>query len=258
MSSPEATAKWVLETMGIARAGDIPAARLAEIADREGLKSLHKDYPMDSWDGMLLFTDRPRAILVNTYRGNSGRHHFTFAHELGHYFMGHEPSFSGNGQRGFRCTVENGEKAKPRAETEANRFAVELLMPEDQFRLDMSGAPIDFVLIGSLASKYLVSKHASSNRILSLTHTPCVIVRTRGTKIDGWTESRSARGFFRPMGTVPEGTTAHHVITYKRWQKDFEACDASLWLRCAVPSSTVFECTHSDYESGVAMTILRW
>lgn len=257
MTSPEAKAKWVLETHGIAD-NVIPAEALEEIADSAGLKHRYEDFPEDAWDGMLLFTNRPRAILVNTHIGNAGRHHFTFAHELGHYFLNHEPAFSTDGQRGFRCTVENNERTQPRMETDANRFAVELLMPQNQFRLEMAGAPLDFTLIGSLAARFMVSKHASSNRILDITREPSIIVRTRGTKIEGWKESCAARGFLHQLVTVPAGTEALHVIAKKKNQNGFNDCDAGKWLRCAVPNQKVYECTRGNFDTGVAMTIIKW
>lgn len=255
MNSPEAKAKWVLETKGIS---GIPAESLKTISDSEGIRHRYNDYTEDVWEGMLLFKGEKKAILVNTHRGNAGKHHFTFAHELGHYFLNHPPSYAKSGQLGFRCTSEDIEKEKRPRENEANRFAAELLMPQDQFRLDMVGAPLDFGLINSLSNRYMVSKHACSNRILQLTHSPCIVVRTKDNQITGWSTSRAAKGLLRQLNALPEDTAAQKATTKKWGQDDFVECDAEKWLTRTVPGSKIYECTHIHVESGIAMTILKW
>lgn len=255
MNGPEAKAKWVLEANGIS---GIPAESLKEIADSEGIRYRYNDYPEDAWDGMLLYKGDRKAILVNIHMGNIGKHHFTFAHELGHYFLNHPPSYAKNGQLGFRCTSEDMEKEQKPREAEANRFAVELLMPRDQFQLDMVGAPLDFGLISSLSNKYLVSKHACSNRILQMTYSPCIIIRMNGKQITGWNASRAARGFLRKMDTVPLDTAAHKAVINRWGHDDFLECDAGKWLMRSIPASKIYECTHIHVDSGAAMTILKW
>jgi Zn-dependent peptidase ImmA (M78 family) len=255
MNTPEAKAKWVLEVNGI---NGIPAELLGVIAESEGIKYKLNSYPDDAWDGMLLHKGSKKGILVNTYRGNIGRHHFTFAHELGHYFLDHNPSYVQNEQSGFRCTSEDMDKEHKPFEAEANCFAVELLMPENRFRLDMTGAPLDYSLISSLAARYMVSKHASSNRILDFTRDPCIVIITNGIKISGWKASRAARGVFRKIDMVPESTAAYRAITSKRGQEDFWECSADKWLCRAIPNQRVYECTRGSFDNGVAMTILKW
>lgn len=86
MNDPIAKAKWVIETHGIT---GIPALSLKDIAAAEKIKVLHDDFPDDpGLAGMLLFKGQKRKIIVNTHIHNDGRHRFTFAHELGHYFHG--------------------------------------------------------------------------------------------------------------------------------------------------------------------------
>jgi Zn-dependent peptidase ImmA (M78 family) len=255
MNDPEAKAKWVLETKGIS---GIPAESLITIADSEGIRHKYNDYPEDLWDGMLLYKGEKKAILINTHIGNAGKHHFTFAHELGHYFLKHPPNYAKNEQSGFRCTSEDMEKEQRPREAEANRFAAELLMPREQFQLDMVGAPLDFGLINGLSNRYMVSKHVCSNRILQLTCFPCIVVRTKSNQITGWSSSRAAKGFLRKLDILPEGTAAQKVIVNKWGQEDFVGCDAGKWLVRAVPGSKIYECTHIHVKSGTAMTILKW
>ena len=192
MANPVAKAKWVLETNAIT---GIPAESLITLAENEGIKAKYNNYPEDDWDGAFLWKGPKKIILINTRIGNTGRHNFTFAHELGHHFMEHPPSSIKNELTGFHCILSDSEKERKPYETEADLFAAELLMPEDRFRFDMIGAEIDFALISGLSNYYMVSKQACSNRILTLTQAPCIIVRTKGTSISGYSESRAARGF---------------------------------------------------------------
>ena len=256
MNDPIAKAMWVIETFQIT---DIPALSLKKIAEKESIICRFIDFPDDTWlAGMLLYKRQKRKIIVNTHIPSPGRHNFTFAHELGHYFMKHPPGLFFDGQSGFKCTGDDIEKEQKPRETEANKFAAELLMPENRFKFDMIGADIDFTLINSLSNLYMVSKHACSNRILFFTTTPCIIIRTRGQMITGYCESCAARGFLKKMNTVPDDTFAYNVITNQQWQYDFIKSNSENWLIRAIPGNKVYECTHFSKESSTAMTILKW
>ena len=159
---------------------------------------------------------------------------------------------------GIRCTLSDTNYEQKGREAEANRFAVELLMPEDSFRLNMAGAPIDFDLFRGMSDKYMVSKHASSNRVLDLTLTSCIVIITHGNQIVGSKVSRAARGFLRQLKTIPETTAAFTAITDKKGQEDFCECVADKWLARSVPRQKIYECTRGSFDNGVAMTILKW
>ena len=255
MNDPIARARWVLESKGIVGTS---AMSLESIAKSEGIRFKISDYPSDAWDGMLIFNGAKRAILVNTHKSNAGKNNFTFAHELGHYFLDHKPNFNQGGNPIIRCTTADIEGGQKFCEVEANRFAVELLMPENRFRLDMAGAPIDFDLIDSLSKQYMVSKHACSNRILSLTQNPCIIIRSNGTRIVGFAASRAARGFLKRLDAVPYDTAAFNTVSYKWRYEDFSPCVSNKWLTRAIPGGVVYECTHVHWETGKSMTILKW
>ncbi len=69
-------------------------------------------------------------IMVNDNITNDGRRNFTIAHELGHYFLGHELK---NGQCFDADILEDG-TAVDAIEREANYFASCLLMPESKLK----------------------------------------------------------------------------------------------------------------------------
>lgn len=256
MSDPVVEAKRLLKSKNIS---DTPALSLEEIARQEGINVLFDDFPDDPWlDGMLLFKGTKRAIIVNTHIGLTGKHNFTFAHELGHHFLKHSPTFYNDEQSGIRCSAADIEKEQKPHEAQANQFAVELLMPEDRFRLDMAGAPIDFPLITGLANRYMVSKHACSNRIVALTKKSCIIIRTKNGQVTSMTASRSARGFPKKLAHIPPKTAAFTAIQKKWGHNDFIECNAREWLQRDIPTNKLLECTHCHKASNTAMTLLKW
>ncbi len=253
--SPVAKAKWVLETKGIT---GVPAESLTAIADSENIRHKFCKLPEEpDLSGELLFRGDKKGIIINTLIKNRGRHNFTFAHELGHYFLDHKPSYELDDNTGFWCsTGDIGETQRPR-EVEANRFAVELLMPEDLFRLDMAGAPIDFDLINSLSKKYQVSKHACSNRILDFIQTPYIIITTEGLSVKTMKYTSSAKPYVRNLAQIPAETIAHEVIARNTEQSQFEESNPVQWLNRNLAAGQLYECAKGDGK-GHYMIILRW
>lgn len=251
--APAAKAKWILETKGIT---GIPAESLTAIADSENIRYRFCELPEEpDLSGELLFCGDKKGIIINTHINHKGRQNFTFAHELGHYFLNHKPSYRLD-DAGFWCSVNDiGESLRPQ-EADANRFAVELLMPEDQFRLDMAGSPIDFSLIYSLSKKYQVSKHAASNRILDFVQTPCIIIRTHGLSIQSIKSTPSAKQYARSLAQIPVGTLAYEAITQNMYQSNFEESDSTKWFNRNLITGRLYECTRGN--NGYYMTLLRF
>jgi hypothetical protein len=181
-----------------------------------------------------------------------------WAHELGHYFLGHAPTYSQDDASGILCTVEDIRTGHRPVEREANRFAVALLMPETLFRSSMAGAPLDFTLIDSLAREFEVSKHACSNRILDFTREPYAVINSRGFAVTACKLSRAARGYLRDLKEIPEGTAARTAISAKRNQQSFTEGDPQIWQAKSGSGLKLYEWTKGNFDTGVAMTILRW
>lgn len=255
-STPEVKARWVLETRGIL---DPPAFHLDEIAASRKIKvgryPLHNDR---DFSGALLFRGDKKAILLNTAISNTGRHNFTLAHELGHYFLQHKPDFQQSGELGFRCSPKDMKDTHRPQEIAANRFATELLMPASQFRPMMGGAPLDYTLINHLARHFAVSKHACSSRILEFTRDACIIIRTKSFAITGKNESLAARRRLLPLTHIPMRSAAYSAIQNKENQIAFSETDPALWLARTNPTIQLYECTRGSWEIGVATTILKW
>lgn len=129
----------------------------SDIIAREGivLKTM-PDADTDGASGQFLEKGPTGAptIYINTKKSFTHQR-FTLAHELGHYFLKH-------GSR-MRDTKEQLVKRDP-AEMAANRFAAELLMPEDKVREYAK----NFLSVEKMAEKFNVSEQAMVNRLKNL------------------------------------------------------------------------------------------
>ena len=129
----------------------------------------------DGLSGFAYQKNGTRFIGVSVDEGQE-RQRFTLAHELGHIFLHKNDALRyDNGLMMFRnLHSSDGTDIK---EIEANRFAAELLMPEEELRQDIAELPsIDFMsdstltqrYVKKLAEKYQVSPKAMSVRITTL------------------------------------------------------------------------------------------
>lgn len=255
MDAPTAKAEWVLARYGV---DNRPAVALHSIADQAGIRYGYAELPEEpDLCGELLYKNKRKAILINTFNSKPVRQTFTFAHELGHYFLQHLPSYRADGTSGFACTQADIKKGLQQ-EAEANCFAVALLMPERMFRPLMAGSVLDFTLIDSLAREFMVSKHACSFRILDFIRAPYAVITSTGHSVATLKTSRAGRGYLSALKTIPQDTAAHAAITHKRSQESFTPCLPERWLARPIPEQYVYECTRGSFASSVAMTILRW
>lgn len=256
-NTPTAKAKWVLETMGIK---DVPAPYFDDIARQEKIKVKRRSLPSEKdFSGMLIYRGEKKGILINTYIENIGRQNFTFAHELGHYFLRHKPPYTLDGESSFKCSNQDMEvvEGSSSIEAEANQFAVELLMPELLFKPLLAGTVFDFTLMSSLANQFYVSKHACGNRILDFIKEPYILICSKGTSVTAIKCSNTAKRFGKAVKNIPAGSHAYRAIQYQQNQKQFYLSPGSVWFDHLYSSIIVYECTRGNYEHDVAMTILK-
>jgi len=111
---------------------DSPWVNVFSIAKKEGINIEYRNFSgserFKDVSGFLLATKEPRTIYLNI-DDQPNRRTFTVAHELGHYFLGHDPDEYGMYMRnGWQ-----GSGGKPDIEREADCFAANLLMPKQMF-----------------------------------------------------------------------------------------------------------------------------
>lgn len=103
--------------------GDPMKGIVTLLADKDGVIKVAPGMPEET-----LRINDDKSFVVNIPNNTSPlRDNFTIAHELGHYFL--HTDFNAPGSVTFNRAGSS------RAETEANWFAAELLMPENEFRV---------------------------------------------------------------------------------------------------------------------------
>ena len=105
--------------------------------------------------GMLYIDGETKLIFVNE-RDNKERQKFTVAHELGHYFL------HGGKKADSEVFVSFRGDSNPR-ETDANRFAAELLLPDNKVKEEYK--LVMFPTASYLADKFYVSRQAMSIKL---------------------------------------------------------------------------------------------
>jgi len=135
-----------------------------EIATTEGLSVQYRKFGGEYKTVSGFYSPDDKTIFLNV--GESAtRQLYTVAHELGHYFLGHNPSEYG---LYWRKSAYEGQKATN--EKEADCFAANLLMPESVVRGLVKEYP--FLAhpssINLLAMRFGVSSFAMTNRLKNL------------------------------------------------------------------------------------------
>lgn len=121
--------------------------QLEKIATSEDI-NFHFDHYENYFDGMLLYDESAFHIHINIDRGNkpdSKRGRFTFAHELGHYFINEHRIGLKTGQLPPHPSLHELNQ-KSLIEYEADYFASCLLMPEILFKSIAGGRGKKFSL----------------------------------------------------------------------------------------------------------------
>jgi Zn-dependent peptidase ImmA (M78 family) len=187
-----------LDRMAIEEAGPNPdklaAAIHAQLGVKTGAVPIHtiagaldivhvREERLPGMEGALVMTpDRNRGAIFANARSSRQRRRFTIAHELGHFLNPwHEPP----NPVAFACTAEDlrttwrdlsrDANRHWQQESEANRFAIELLAPASRVIRYLKGIP-DLERVIALAANLDISKEAAARRYVGLCERPTAIV----------------------------------------------------------------------------------
>lgn len=126
-------------------------------------------------EGEIVFNGGMGIIAVDNKIQEGGQKNFTIAHELGHYFN------SGRKNGSFFCSglYIRGIKQGSMAETDANEFAAELLMPESWFVKFVRGKKLEAKLLGEIANYFEVSLSAAALRYAEIGSHPVAVIMSK-------------------------------------------------------------------------------
>ena len=214
------------------------------IATELGVQVFSEDLGV-GMEGAMLCANGKSAIVVSTRIRETGRRNFTAAHELGHYSLHKD-------REELRCSIENLLDVAPHPsniEQEANEFAMTLLMPADDVRVQAIGAQVSINLIKRLAARYATSITATALRVRELSERSFALSFIEDGRIKWWWPTRKFQ-WRPPKGAIwnesislsddPNlfptkdyfGDEAHSRLGQSLWISgvDMPNYDASLWI----------------------------
>lgn len=179
-----------------------------DIATNYGLTFNFGHYD-DYFDGLLECRSKRFHVYLNLDTNKSAespRARFSFAHELGHYFLDWH-----------RCALEHGApshgsmadfESNSNIEREADLFAANLLLPQDRFRAAATGS-VDAEEIRRLAQQFGTSFSATAIRYARLDLASVIVMRwTPGRRVWCWSSSdwaqKTGNRAFRDLDRIPD------------------------------------------------------
>lgn len=178
------------------------------------------------------------AIFYNNGLSSVGRINFTLAHEFGHYLL-HRQRFPSGIQCGER-DLTRWESEFGQVEHEANVFAANLLMPLDDYRIQIpDDAKITMDWMDHVTNRYGVSLLAALLRWIEYTRQRVVLVISREGFILWARSSNSARrsgAYYRTANQPPIEVPSQSLAALQN-EVDIEqarkgvAFDSNVWFR---------------------------
>lgn len=222
--------------------------QVKEVA-REISRQLFRDDPISliqgaelpGFDGALFkdpANEKGWAIFYNNSLSSVGRINFTLAHEFGHYLL-HRRRYP----LGIKCgerDLTRWESEFGQVEHEANVFAANLLMPLDDYRVQIpDDAKITMDLMEHITNRYGVSLLAALLRWIEYTRERVVLVISREGFVLWARSSNSARksgAFYRTSNQPPIEVPALSLAA-RNGEVDIEQArigvvfDSTVWFR---------------------------
>jgi hypothetical protein len=172
-TNPERIATEIHRQLGDI-AGPIPVYDIARALDIDEIQ----EKPLNGLEGVLITEPQRDFGIIHVNSGSSRqRRRYSVAHELGHFLSQWHKQTS---NAGFQCTRQDmaqpaGDDVHVSQESEANRFAIELLAPARLVSRYLRRLP-DLEHVLSLAADVKISKVAAARRYVSLHSKPLAVV----------------------------------------------------------------------------------
>jgi hypothetical protein len=177
-SNPDKLAKAIHAQLKL-RSGAVPVHGIARALDIRHIG----EGPLPGVEGVLLMPEnRDWGAIFTKAHSSPQRRRYTIAHELGHFLnLWHEPP----SEKGFACTTEDlgtGWRGVSKQagqhrlqESQANRFAIELLAPASHVEPFLKAIP-DLEQVIAVSTDLDISREAAARRYVELFERPIAVV----------------------------------------------------------------------------------
>lgn len=204
-----------------------------QIAEKKGVTYTYGNYE-DAFDGLIEHEKGRFHIYINVDRlkhAYTERARFTFAHELGHYFIDHHRNALRSGRSPSHSSF-TGFVSRNYAEREADYFASCLLLPESRFKTDIHRRKFSFEILQELSKKYQTSFTATALRFASIGNHPIMVVLSHkgSVKWYGCSSDFPCKALLFGKEKVPEDTVAGEYYSKSRSPESRQEVFAMDWF----------------------------
>lgn len=246
--SPETYARKVLLELGI----DSFPIDAKSIVEKRGIVCAESDFKGINFDGALRRQNGKALIVINSSILYPGRKNFTIAHELGHF------EIKGHDEPEYRCSFKNIHvfKSEKEYEYEANRFAAELLMPEEKIQEIMKRNPFNLETVKLISENFATSITSAALRAAKLTRDSCAMVVSANNQVLWSQKSANFRYTLKSKGqTLSLDTYAADFFLGKDVPDQPEMVSPYGWVSdCGLPNDLVL-LEHSVYFPNINMVL---
>jgi Zn-dependent peptidase ImmA (M78 family) len=203
------------------------------IAKEEGITFCYGNYK-NSFDGLLQHRSGDFHIFINIDRlkdSKSPRARFTFAHELGHYYIDAHRNALKQGLVPQHPSFNKLTQKNP-IESEADYFASCLLMPAKEFKKICNRRPLSSLLIEDLSKVFNTSISSTIFRYFDLNLFPMIIVFAKDNIVQWHMRTNDFTYWSVPQKgmPVPSTTAAGEFFTQKKVYQKEEIIFAGDWF----------------------------
>jgi hypothetical protein len=191
----------LLAQLGITEPEDI---KIEAIAQYCGATVLYE--PLDGCAARILgFGDR--AIITVDQNSRRGRQRFSVGHELGHWILD-------RGRGSFECEskVYATEWSSDNPEKRANRYAAELLLPENMFRPRVKNREITFDTVKDMTKKFTTSLTATAIRLVELGSYPAIVICSENGRMRWFVPGPDVPSQLKPRDELSPGSVAYDIL----------------------------------------------
>lgn len=203
------------------------------IAEQSGITYNYGEYG-DCFDGLLEHDSNEFHIYINTQSVQSSdkaRLRFSFAHELGHYFIDEHRNALKKGKSLHKSYYKFFRKNI--IEIEADHFASNLLMPTSRFKQSVQGKKFNFSVIDSLTKEFGASFSATLLKFIEVDTYPLMVVFSKNNMIERyWASYDFPYKYFLEHSSkkLPPLTVAGDYFNHGTICEDTEIVDACEWF----------------------------
>jgi len=241
--SPE----MLLEELGIALPEEVDIEAIAQYCDATVVYK-----PLYGCEGRVLGFNNRAIITVNS-NSSRVRQRFSAAHELGHWMCD-------RGQIAFSCTEKMFHENWFRKDKEAsaNRYAVDLLLPENMFVDMVRNKEITFYTVRETAKAFRTSMTATAIRLVELGSYPAMVICCGRERRKWFKRGPDVNEKIWPCETLDKDSVAYDLLFNDSTIVEPVDVYASVWINH--PEADRYEIREHSIKisQDLVLTILWW